>query len=300
VKPDLTTCTICRAPHAFVDKAGEAILVTLLGERRHDELCAMYLAYCPRNSFNGLPPISDEACEEWARGMVRQGVNLVALSFWDGVVGHAALFPMDERSHEMLVVVNPAHQNRGIGTELTRSATRLAVEIGCERVWLSVEAMNLRARHVYAKCGFEQVSAVPGHVEMEMDLRRYARELSVSVAEVMTSEVVTSSMGQRCSAAVDLLTTSHIGALPVVNERGELAGIVSETDLMQPVNLRRTVGEVMTRKVITIRDDCSIEDVIKLFLTRKVRCIPVVDAAGALAGVVGRKDILSYYSRRLG
>ena len=55
----------------------------------------------------------------------------------------------------MLVVVCPGFQNLGIGTELVRSCIEVADELGFQRIWLPVDATNVRARHVYRKCGFE-------------------------------------------------------------------------------------------------------------------------------------------------
>ena len=77
----------------FINKKGEAVLIERLEEKLHPYLIEMYLAYRPRASFQGLPPLDDVVCEKWVRDMIQKGTNLVALSFERGVVGHAALFP---------------------------------------------------------------------------------------------------------------------------------------------------------------------------------------------------------------
>jgi len=157
----------------FVDKKGESILIKTLSEGMYQGLIDMYLAYQPRDSFDGLPPIKDAACVQWVEGMIRNGINLVALSSEGSIVGHAAIFPIDQQRCEMLMVVSPQSQDIGIGTELTRSSVHLAQELGFEQVWLSVEAHNARARHVYKKCGFECCSAVGrGDVDMALSLKR--------------------------------------------------------------------------------------------------------------------------------
>ena len=38
----------------------------------------MYLAYQPRNSFQGLPPIKDEVCVRWVRDILVNGIHLIA------------------------------------------------------------------------------------------------------------------------------------------------------------------------------------------------------------------------------
>ena len=118
----------------------------------------MYLAFQPRNSFQGLPPLKDEVCVSWVQDMLRTGIHVDgAVRRRRRIVGHTALFPINRQKCEMLVVVCPGFQNVGIGTELVRSCIDLADELGFQRIWLPVDATNVRARHVYRKCGFEYV-----------------------------------------------------------------------------------------------------------------------------------------------
>jgi RimJ/RimL family protein N-acetyltransferase len=131
-------------------------------------LIDMYLAFQPRNSFQGLPPIKDEVCIRWVRDILATGIHLVALGGDNQpFVGHAALFPVNPRKCELLVVVCPQFQNLGIGTELVRSCVDLAADLGFQQIWLPVDATNVRARHIYRKCGFEYVSGKQGR-ELDM------------------------------------------------------------------------------------------------------------------------------------
>lgn len=141
-------------PRDFLTKDRQPVRLQLLGENQRGQFVKAYLAFRPRNSFQGLPPLKDEVCVKWVREMIATGVNLVAVSRAE-IVGHTALFPIDDGKCELLVVVWPEFQNIGIGTELTRGCVDLAREMGFEQMWLPVDATNLRARHIYAKCGFE-------------------------------------------------------------------------------------------------------------------------------------------------
>ncbi|MFO8015168.1 MAG: GNAT family N-acetyltransferase [Phycisphaerae bacterium] len=294
--PRVSGSTIARAPYAFVTKRGAPVLITPLDDSRAEALVAMYLAYEPRNAFWGLPPIRDDACRRWARGMIADGLNLVALSMDAGVVGHAALFPMQDDACEMLVVVSPPFQDRGIGTQLARCAVRLAHEVGFCRIWISVEAANRRARHVFRKCGFDDLA---WHDEMEVEMALEVCHLhdpsKVRVAELMTRQVVCAHPSLPCRRAVDLFLSHPIGAMPVLDDRERIVGIISQTDLLMPGGLSKAVGDLMTRQVVTARADWSLARVISLFHSRRIRCVPVVDAQGRLVGVIGRKDILAFY-----
>lgn len=52
------------------------------------------------------------------------------------------------------------------------------------------------------------------------------------------------------------------------------------------------VGERMTRNPVTIEETASIDDGLHLMRQRKVRRLPVVDAAGKMVGIVSDKDLL--------
>jgi RimJ/RimL family protein N-acetyltransferase len=152
---------------AFFSNDGRLLRLELLAENLHRQFLETYLAFRPRNSFQGLPPLKDAACTQWVRQMIATGINVVARAPDAAIVGHTALFPIDQRKCEMLVVVWPGFQGIGIGTELTKASVELGVELGFERIWLPVDATNLRARHVYAKCGFEYAS---GKLARELDM----------------------------------------------------------------------------------------------------------------------------------
>ena len=168
-------------PRGFTGKNGLSLELQVLPPEMGSRLIDMYLAFQPRNSFQGLPPIKDEVCVKWVREMLETGIHIVAegSSHDTGLVGHAALFPMNRQKCEMLVVVCPGFQNFGLGTKLVKSCINLADELGYERIWLPVDATNVRARHVYRKCGFEYVSNKQGReLDMVCDVRRCSLQSS--------------------------------------------------------------------------------------------------------------------------
>jgi len=298
--PRIEDSLIRNLPQAFINKKGEPILIAALDDKRCEKLIEMYLAYQPRNSFQGLPPIKDDVCKRWVQSMINTGINLVALSFGEGVVGHAALFPIDNNVCEFLVVVSPPLQNTGIGTELTRCAIQLACEIGFETIRLSVEARNVRARRVYRKCGFEYVSrSASGELDMALDLRRQRDLLSVPVSAIMTTNVTAISEEESCRTALKVFLETGVAALPVVNSERRLMGILSKSDLMLPSAIDKSVGDVFTRETLTAQENWPLRRIIRTLQSKRVRCLPVVDAQMRLVGVIGRRDILTYYQKHL-
>jgi CBS domain-containing protein len=260
----------------------------------------MYLDFHPRNSFQGLPPITDDACEKWAKHMIAHGVNLAALAFDEGVVGHVVLFPIDNRSCELLVVVSPSFRNMGIGSELVRCATQLSDEIGWEQIRLSVEMTNPMARRVYTKCGFEYDSpATMGEVEMTLNLKRYRGTVSVRVADIMNRCVITVRTDHPCRAAMEIFLSSPVASLPVTDRQGKLEGIITKTDLMTPANLDKKISEVYTKNVVAVLEGHTISRVIRMLQSKRFRAVPVIDRQKMLVGFVGRREILHYYAEHL-
>ena len=90
------------------------------------------------------------------------------------------------------------------------------------------------------------------------------------VSDVLTQKgglVYTVTPGTSVAQAATQLSTRRIGSLVVVDRHGDVAGIVSERDLVRAMAqfgelaLDRDVAEVMTRLVVTCDPDDSIEDV---------------------------------------
>jgi len=261
-------------------------LIQPLDGNRRQGLVDMYLGYEPKRSFGGLPPADDDACRKWVAGMMSDGISLVAMAFDRGVVGHSAIFPLDGERCELLVVVVPSHQNIGIGTELVRCAVQLSRELGFSTMWSSVEVVNLRARHVLQKCGFECLtSSITDEIEMGLELEAGQDPMNVKISEIMTRQVATIFMHWPCRAALDMFLENHVGALPVISDQCEVVGILSQTDLIEPANINKKVGEVFTRQVVTVREDCSLAEAVRLFHIKRVRCIPVLDPGAKLVGL---------------
>ena len=103
-------------------------------------------------------------------------------------------------------------------------------------------------------------------------------------------------------ALVATLREKGRGAV-LVEEGDRISGIFSERDLMLRVDhgdpswTGRPVREVMTRAPRTIREDEPIEDALNIMLTGGHRHLPIVDAAGALLGIVSIRDILIHIVR---
>lgn len=91
------------------------------------------------------------------------------------------------------------------------------------------------------------------------------------------------------------MSANHIGAVPVVTERGHLVGIVSERDILRCLARRgervswMSVADIMTKKVITCSRDTKMSDAQKLMLEHHIRHIVVTDGRRVI-GILSMRD----------
>ena len=111
----------------------------------------------------------------------------------------------------------------------------------------------------------------------------------VSAREVMTADPVTVSPEAPVREAAQLLAYHRISGLPVVDGEGNLVGLVSEADLIGKPG--QTVGEIMSRNVITAAADTPVEDVAALMVRQRIKRVPILQE-GRLAGIVSRADVV--------
>lgn len=98
-------------------------------------------------------------------------------------------------------------------------------------------------------------------------------------------------------AAGRLVREQHSGA-PVVDAAGNLAGVITELDLIKAMSVLRdgtppsgTVRQIMTPDPIVAKRDTSIYELAELFQRVNIRSVSVVED-GKLLGVVSRHDVL--------
>ncbi len=110
--------------------------------------------------------------------------------------------------------------------------------------------------------------------------------------EIMTRDVVTFAPEMSIPEAQDALLHYRIHGAPVVDNAGQLVGMVSFTDLSARPG--RTVREVMTPEPIAAGEDTPVEDVAALMLDQMVRRVPVVEG-GRVIGIVSASDVIQLF-----
>ncbi len=98
--------------------------------------------------------------------------------------------------------------------------------------------------------------------------------------------------------AVYQLQEQELSGAPVLDELGNIVGMLSELDCMKLAlnasygqDFGGKVGDVMTREVITVDGDDSIVEVASRFVNAPYKCYPVVED-NRLIGQIGRREVL--------
>lgn len=123
---------------------------------------------------------------------------------------------------------------------------------------------------------------------------------AIQVKDFMTKKLITFSPDDSMGQVLSILVKHGFSGGPVVNDEGELVGIVSEGDCVKQVvrgkytntpELNGTVSEYMTPAPITVSSNDNIIEVAQKFLKLRLRRFPVVDN-GKLVGQISQYDVM--------
>ncbi|NIA08882.1 MAG: CBS domain-containing protein [Nitrospiraceae bacterium] len=145
------------------------------------------------------------------------------------------------------------------------------------------------------------------------------------VKEIMTAPPITVSPETSVRDLAKLLTEHHINGVPVLDNTGNLTGIVTEADLIDQgkmlhiptvlyfldsviflenpkkmgKELKKMAGtkvkDICTRDVVTVEEDTPLDKVATLIAERHVNTLPVM-REGQIVGVVGRGDLVRSFA----
>ncbi len=139
--------------------------------------------------------------------------------------------------------------------------------------------------------------------------------------DIMKRELITVSPETRITDAAKVLLDNHINGLPVVDENGNLVGIICQSDLVaqqktlplpsffnlldgliplvSPKSYEKevrkiaaaTVSEAMSTNPVTVSPETSLEEIATLMVTRGFHTLPVQEQT-KLVGIIGKEDVL--------
>lgn len=130
--------------------------------------------------------------------------------------------------------------------------------------------------------------------------KKSTADIPFKVRDYMTRNLITFKSDQPIERVIDALIKYRISGGPVVNDKHELIGVISEGDCIKHISESRyynmpmennTVEKHMVKNVDTIDGEMNIFDAANRFLESKHRRFPIVEK-GKLVGQISQKDIL--------
>jgi predicted transcriptional regulator len=133
-----------------------------------------------------------------------------------------------------------------------------------------------------------------------MDQKPAAAVPSLNVESLMTADVRVVSPEMTIREAIVLLTKHKISGAPIADLSGHVVSVITEGDLLRlaaGVGLETKIGWCLQKlpkaaKLVTLARSSSFSDAYKIFLTRSIHRIIIVDGTGKLQGIVSRSNIL--------
>jgi CBS domain-containing protein len=117
--------------------------------------------------------------------------------------------------------------------------------------------------------------------------------------------IVTVAPHHTVASVVKVLTENRIGAAPVIDERGQLVGIISERDIIRAMAqheeavLKLGVDQLMTRDVKTCSAEDQLVELMQVMTQQRIRHLPVL-RDGALDGIVSIGDVVKQRLEEVG
>lgn len=112
---------------------------------------------------------------------------------------------------------------------------------------------------------------------------------------IMKKEVITVLPNDSVKKTIGVLVNNKISGVAVKDTNGNLVGMVTEYDLilaLSTVGHGLDVAHIMKKDFVSIKEDASIEGIADIFLTRRIKLLPVINKNSKMVGMLSRRDVL--------
>lgn len=118
----------------------------------------------------------------------------------------------------------------------------------------------------------------------------------MNASDVMNTPIVAASTKASAREVALYMLLGGFSGVPILEKDGTLAGIVTEMDLLHTIRSGKsledtTVGEIMSRNVVTVDVGASVEEIMEILESEQILRVPVMQA-GTMVGIVSRPDLL--------
>lgn len=175
---------------------------------------------------------------------------------------------------------------------------------------------------------FEAMRDIPGYLDItpgdfkELYLKAYQHALKRLTRSILTQSVMNRDVAfvreiTPLKEVAELMAARKVSGVPVLDEKGEVVGVISDKDFLEVMGAGQTdsfmmviaqcllgkgclavpyrakfAKDIMTSPAVTVKPETPILEVADIFTQKKINRAPVVDAEGRMIGIVSRADVL--------
>ena len=107
--------------------------------------------------------------------------------------------------------------------------------------------------------------------------------------DIMTREVISVGPHKPVKEVAALLVEHRFSAVPVVNKRGQLVGIVSEADIVSRKG--KQARSIMSTEIISVGEETPVAEIASLLMNHSIKRVPVM-RENTMVGIVSRADVV--------
>jgi CBS domain-containing protein len=120
--------------------------------------------------------------------------------------------------------------------------------------------------------------------------------INEEISSIMEEDVITLREQDSIRDAIKMMLQGNVGGFPIVSDDSKVVGIVSERDfvgLVANIITGKKVADFMSRDVVSVKPDTTVEDAARVMVSSDFRRVPIVHE-GVMIGVVTTSDIVKY------
>jgi predicted transcriptional regulator len=120
--------------------------------------------------------------------------------------------------------------------------------------------------------------------------------MTLYASDIMIKDVISVSESAPLKEVARMFVERKITGAPVVNDDGELVGVISETDIIRKTNnigawSPSTAGQIMTRPAVAVAPDDTLQRVCEMMYNRRIHRVVVAEGK-QIKGILTSMDIL--------
>jgi CBS-domain-containing membrane protein len=128
----------------------------------------------------------------------------------------------------------------------------------------------------------------------------------MKISSIMKTDVEVCSVDDNLAAAASRMWDCDIGCLPVLDDGGQVAGMITDRDICMAALTRGQllrdipVAAAMAREVLSCAPDATLVEAEEVMRSGQVRRLPVIDSDGSLVGIVSLNDLALLAEKEVG